>query len=214
MSTSVNMKQAVLSLGLGTPREVVLGMSVGAWRLAMCGLLLTACSQRTASAEQLPTVSSEPTSRTLSVEPASSAPSTGPREEGDETGLRRGYGVVDMRFNACVKRESDYAFSGKGCPPGFLIYGPYVPVPAASEIEVSFEVTASKPIAIYSDIVSRMGVQMLAGLSRQKIDANTPEKLGYRVYVFNADANVESRIGMDAEPGTDFQITNLTMTVR
>jgi hypothetical protein len=208
------MKQAVSSLGLGTPREGGPGMSAKAWRLAMFGALLTACSQRTASAEQLPTVSSEPTSRTLSAELAPSVPSTAPPEEGDDAEFRRGYGVVDMRFNPCVKREGDYTFSGKECPSGFLIYGPYVPVPDLSEIEVSFEITASKPIAIYSDIVSRMGGQMLAGLSRQKIEANTSEKLGYRVYVFNADINVESRIGMDAEQGTEFQITNLTMTVR
>jgi hypothetical protein len=59
-----------------------------------------------------------------------------------------------------------------------------------------------------------MGAQTLAGLNRQVIEAGKQQKLGYRVHVFSADVNVESRIGMDAEPGTSFEVTNLTMTVR
>jgi hypothetical protein len=69
-------------------------------------------------------------------------------------------------------------------------------------------------MSIYADIVSQMGAQTLAGLNRQRIDAGELKKLGYRVHVFNPDVNVESRIGIDAEPGTTFEITNLTMTVR
>jgi hypothetical protein len=181
--------------------------------------LLCACSQRTASAEQ-PTVSGEPVSKTFAAKAAGSVPSTALddnaalNDQEGEADLRRGYGIVDMRFNSCVKRENDHTISGGGCPPGFFIYGPYVAVPPHSEIDVSFEVRPSKDVFIYADIVSQMGSQTLAGLNRQRVDAGQLLKLGYRVHVFNADVNVESRIGMDAEPGTHFEITNLTMTVR
>lgn len=164
-------------------------------------------------------MSSEPVSKTFAAKAAGSVPSAALEEpalddKGAEAELRRGYGIVDMRFNSCVKREDDHTISGTGCPPGFFVYGPYVPVPADSEIDISFEIRPSKDISIYADVVSQMGTQTLAGLNRQRIEAGELRKLGYRVHVFNADVNVESRIGMDAEPGTNFEITNLTMTVR
>lgn len=128
--------------------------------------------------------------------------------------LRRGYGAVDMRFNPCVTRINDHLLHGSACPPGFVIYGPYVPVPSNSDIEVAFELKPTKRVEVYADIVTRMAAQTLAGLSRQVIEAGDTHKLGYRVHVFNADVQVESRIGLSTEPGTDFEITNLTMTVR
>jgi hypothetical protein len=181
--------------------------------------LLCACSQRTASAEQ-PAVSSEPVSKTFAAKAAGSVVNSALDDKsplGDDEGdadLRRGYGIVDMRFDGCVKRQNDHTVLGDSCPTGFLIYGPYVPVPANSEIDVSFDVRPSKDILIYADIVSQMGKQTLAGLNRQRVAAGQLQKVGYRVHVFNADVNVESRIGMDAEPGTHFELSNLTMTVR
>jgi hypothetical protein len=165
-------------------------------------------------------MSSEPVSKTFAAKAAGSvanpalpdSPALDDKEA--EAELRRGYGIVDMRFNGCVKRENDRALLGNDCPAGFFIYGPYVPVPADSEIDISFEIKPSKDITVYADIVSQMGSQTLAGLNRQRVAGGQPLKLGYRVHVFNADVNVESRIGMDAEPGTHFEITNLTMTVR
>lgn len=180
----------------------------------MMGLgLLCACGQRAANAEQL-AVSSEPASTTFGsgADPALDGAALDAKVSDAE--LRRGYGMVDMRFNGCVTRDGDYAISGSSCPPGLFIYGPYVPVPENSEIDVSFEVRPSRRVSIYADIVSQMGSRTLAGLSRQQVDAGQLVKLGYRVHVFNADVNVESRIGIDAEPNTTFEIRNLTMNVR
>lgn len=181
--------------------------------------LLFGCSQRTASAEQ-PEVSGEPSAKAFSAMATGSTENTAVEGKAvldgkpDETDLRRGYGVVDMRLNGCAKRQNDDTVAGSGCPAGFFIYGPYVAVPSDSEIEVSFEVRPSKDVLIYADIVSQMGSRALAGLSRQSVKAGQLQKLGYRVHVFSADENVESRIGMDAEAGTSFEISNLTMTVR
>jgi hypothetical protein len=188
--------------------------------LATLGACLSGCDQQIANAEQPPAVSSEPVPKALDKQelPAAPADVAGEGDKAEEdpnpAELRRGYGVVDMRFNPCVTRKNDYTFTGEGCPTAFVIFGPYVSVPASSEIDVSFEVQASSKIDVYADIVSQMGSQTLAGLNRTTIDAGLKQKLGYRVHVFNADTNVESRIGMAAEPRTTFEITNLTMTVR
>lgn len=188
--------------------------------IAFGAVSLLACTQKLASADDSRLVSGEPSSATLAARPKPAGPSTPAEEDGaladaeDDVELRRGYGAVDMRFNPCVTRTNDYTLSGEGCPSGFVIYGPYVPVPAKSEIEVSFELRPSKRVEVYSDVVTRMAAQTLAGLSRQVIDPGVKQKLGYRVYVFNADVQVESRIGMTAEPGTAFEVTNLTMRVR
>jgi len=162
------------------------------------------------SAETTATAALEATSASLR-----SATSENPALEGSEDArLRRGYGAIDMRFNDCVSKVNDFTLQAKDCAPGFVVYGPYVPVPAKSEIEVSFEIKATKRLDVYADIVSQMGAQVLAGLAGQAIEAGGQRKLGYRVSVFNADVNVESRIGTTAEPGTSFEVTNLTMTVR
>jgi hypothetical protein len=178
-----------------------------------CGLLLSACGRQNTDAEKTPAISSQRAA--LTVQPAS------PSELGEVGGeaaeasdLRRGYGMVDMRFNSCVKLENGTTFVGNGCASGFVIYGPYVPVPRNSEIEVSFEVKPSRRIEVYADVVSQMGTHTLAGLSRQVVEAGSRHKLGYRVHVSNADTNVESRIGMTVEPDVKFEISNLTMTVR
>jgi len=197
--------------------------SRGAGRICVavssCSLLLFACTQKLANADDTPAVSSEPTSTTLAAQPALPGGEANADEEGglafaEEAELRRGYGAVDMRFNSCVTRTNDYTLRGEACPSGFVIYGPYVAVPAKSEIDVTFEFKPSKRVEVYADIVSRMAAQTLAGLNRQVIEAGVTQKLGYRVYIFNPDVQVESRIGMTADPGTNFEITNLTMTVR
>jgi hypothetical protein len=182
-----------------------------------CGLLLAACGQKIAIADETPpTVSSEPTPAASKPRPPAIADALAESEadQEDDTKLRRGYGAIDMRLNPCVTRANDRALQGAGCRSGFVIFGPYVEVPSGSEIEVSFEIKASERVEVYADIVSRMATQSLAGLNRLAIEAGVNQKLGYRVHVFNADAQVESRIGLSAEPGANFEITNLTMTVR
>lgn len=182
--------------------------------IAFCAALCAGCGQQIANAEQPPT-GKEPETSLLAATPGS----PNPEPSGDELAsegveLRRGYGVVDMRSNACVTRKNERTFAGGECPPGFVIYGPYVAVPADAEVEVAFNVRSNKQLELYADIVSRMGTQTLAGLNRQRIEPGPSQKLGYRVHIFSPETNVESRIGVKVEPGTEFEIADLTMTVR
>jgi hypothetical protein len=181
--------------------------------LAAVASLLCGCGQRTASAEP-PPLSQEPGATTLQaqLQPLPSAASTALEEEVPE--LRRGYGVVDMRFEACVTAQGDAALRGEACPPGFLVYGPYVNVPANAEIEVAFEIQPTQKVELYADIVAQMGKQGLAGLNSQVLEPGITYKLGYRVNTFRPDPFVESRIGFRAATPVGFTITNYTMTVR
>lgn len=173
--------------------------------------LLGACSQKVASAESLP-AGNEPITATLMAQPALALPDEFPE---DSNQLRRGYGAVDMRLEACVARDDDAEMLvGKACTSGILVYGPYVSVPANSQVEISFEVRADRTVQVYADMVSQMGKQVLAGLNPQVIAAGQTQKLGYYVSMPKDDTNVESRIGVRTDDPVELVLTNLTMTVR
>ncbi|HTV17154.1 MAG TPA: hypothetical protein VMG12_00745 [Polyangiaceae bacterium] len=172
--------------------------------------VLGACGQK-ANAEPLPPLMETATSE-LKVQPADEGAAAALQTEDAE--LRRGYGVVDMRYEPCVIARGDQALQGEGCASGFLIYGPYVNVPAKSEVEITFDIQPTQRVEVYADIVSQMGKQALAGLNPQTIEAGVNQRLGYRVHIAKADQFVESRIGMRAATPVQFSITNYTMTVR
>ena len=115
--------------------------------IASLATAAVACGQRTAKAEA-PPVSEEPGATTLKtqLQPLPGAV-TGALEE-DEPELRRGYGVVDMRFDPCVTTQGNSALHGEACPPGFVVYGPYVSVPAKSTIEITFQIEPSHEVEL------------------------------------------------------------------
>src|SRR5688572_2358266 len=83
-------------------------------------VVLGACAQR-ASADDIPPVSGEPTSTTFAAQPGAATTVAGEQDDqglavADDDELRRGYGAVDMRFNACVTRANDHTLSGEACP--------------------------------------------------------------------------------------------------
>jgi hypothetical protein len=172
-----------------------------------------ACGQRTEHSAA-PPVSGEPNTTTLKsqLQPLPEAASNQP--ELDEPDLRRGYGIVDMRFDACVKAEGDQALHGEACPGGFLIHGPYVNVPANAEIEVTFDVQPTEAVEVYADIVAQMGKQSLGGIKPHLLEAGIRRTFGYHLNVFRPDSFVESRIGFRSSASVEFLITNYTMTVR
>lgn len=172
--------------------------------------LLGACAQ--SSKADAPPQPTETATSTLMAQPRSEGAVAALQQDDPE--LRRGYGVVDMRYEPCVTAQGDQALRGEGCAPGFLIYGPYVNVPAKSDVEVTFDVQPSQRAEIYADIVSQMGKQELAGLNPQVVEAGVTQRLGYRVHVANADQFVESRIGLRSATPVAFSISNYTMTVR
>jgi hypothetical protein len=182
--------------------------------LILIGTLLNACDRQTKDVKVSTSAGGEPTSSVLMAQPQSAQTSLANILDEGEPELRRGYGVVDMRFDECVRAQGDQALRGDACSNGFLIYGPYVNVPANSELEVTFDVLSSQTIDVYADIVSQMGKQSLAGLNPQTIEAGAPRRLGYRVNIFKPDQFVESRIGFRSPTPIGFAITNYTMTVR
>jgi hypothetical protein len=177
--------------------------------LMMATSPLGACGQRSNASSQHS--ATETTTSTLKAQPTP-AEAAGILEVDAE--LRRGYGVVDMRYDSCVTAQGDYALQGEGCASGFLIYGPYVNVPAKSEVEVIFNLQPSQSVEVYADIVSQMGRQALAGLSPQTLEAGVNRRLGYRVHISDADQFVESRIGLRSDTPVQFSISDYTMTVR
>lgn len=132
----------------------------------------------------------------------------------DETELRRGYGIVDMRFEPCVAALGSQALNAAGCGSGFLIYGPYVNVPAKSDIEITFDIRPEQTLELYADVASQMGQRVLAGMNPQTVEAGTTRRLGYHVHVSTSDQYVESRLGIRSATPAGFSITNYTMTVR
>lgn len=179
--------------------------------LAALGPTLVGCSQRTASVEG---PSDEPRATTLKAQLEPMPETAVNALETADPELRRGYGIVDMRFEQCISAQGDSALRGESCPAGFLIYGPYVNVPANAEIEVAFEIQPSQKVEIYADIVAQMGKQALAGLNPQVLEPGVTHKIGYRVNTFRADPFVESRIGFRAATPVGFVLSNYTMTVR
>jgi hypothetical protein len=175
-------------------------------------LLLSGCAQPSASAA--PPASGEPSPSTFK---APLQPSAGIKDDvltQDDREERRGYGIVDMRHEACVKAQDDQTLRVENCPPGIVIYGPYVSIPANSEIEVAFDVEPSQKLEVYADVVSQMGKQIMAGLNPQTVEPASKTRLGYHLKVFQAEHDVESRIGFrGSEPGK-FVVSNYTMTVR
>jgi hypothetical protein len=161
-----------------------------------------------------PALGSEPTTARMMAQPQSALrldPDGAPVDDSDQ---RRGYGAVDMRFEACVGRDGDYLLSGKACPSGILVYGPYVAVPPNSQIEVSFELKPDRTVQVYADLVSQMGRRVLAGLNPQLVAVGQSQKLGFFVNVLKGEENVESRIGFRTDEPVEFVLSNLTMTVR
>lgn len=183
------------------------------WTALAAVTLLAACGQRAASADT-PPVSQEPGATTLRAQLQPLPGTATSAVEQEEPELRRGYGIVDMRFEPCVTARGDAALLGEACPPGFVVYGPYVNVPANAEIDVTFEVQSTHDVDVYADLVSQMGKQGLAGLHPQPLKAGVTHKLGYRVNTFRPDPFVESRIGFRSSMPVEFVLSNYTMTVR
>jgi hypothetical protein len=172
-------------------------------------LLPTACDRDVPGPEEAP--------RPLPMPPSSHADVTTTMASlatGEVSALRRGYGPVDMRFGACTSRKEDGLLVGQNCEQGTVIYGPYISVPAESEIEVTFEIKATVAVEVYGDLVSQMGQRFIAAINPQTLLAGEERKFGYRVRVLTNETAVESRIGLRAPGPIGFQIKNYTLTVR
>ena len=127
--------------------------------------------------------------------------------------VRRGYGPVDMKLSPCMSMENDHTIVGKGCSTSIVVFGPYVGVPADSDVDISFEVETRAKAAFVSDVVSHSAQQFHGSLLEQWVDAGQKRLFGYRVHVFKPVASLESRIFIRADTPADFKIRDLVVNV-
>jgi hypothetical protein len=126
--------------------------------------------------------------------------------------LRRAYGIGDMMLGTCAKR-ADSTIVGAKCGNGYVVFGPYVEVPANSEVRVTFELHALGKLEFSSDIVSNVR-QILGVLEAQSLAAGESRKLGYRIHLSEAAKALEARVWVSSEKPVDFEIKNLALTVQ
>jgi hypothetical protein len=131
----------------------------------------------------------------------------------DDAKLRRKYGLADMKYNPCVKVEGGN-LQGRACPATIVVFGPYASVPAKSEIEFAFDLQATSNVEVYSDMFAQVGKRALGSLVPQKIAANEKRRFGYRVNMDTADTAVEARIWVHGTGPADFDVSNLSLTVK
>ena len=128
--------------------------------------------------------------------------------------LRRGYGPVDMKLNPCVTLEDDHTMTGKQCPPGAVVFGPYASAPGDADVDVAFEIETKVPLVLGADMVSRSAQIFHGSLLEQQIEPGSRRGFGYRVHLFKATNDLESRIFARAAGPADFKIHGLVVTVR
>jgi hypothetical protein len=91
--------------------------------LGLLGSLSSACGERSVAGDRQPTT--EPSTSTYKAQPGSASVASAPLPSGqDDDDLRRGYGIVDMRHDACVTADNESVLRGKACRSGYIIYGP------------------------------------------------------------------------------------------
>lgn len=127
---------------------------------------------------------------------------------------RRGYGSVDMRVHPCMSLEADNVMTGKACPTGIVVFGPYVAIPANADVEVAFEVETTGRLAVVSDMVSDSANVFHGALLEQSLEPGTKQRFGYRIHVFKPTASLETRIFVRADNPVDFKIRDLVVNVR
>jgi hypothetical protein len=188
--------------------------------LAAFGLALGACEK--AGSGVAGASSSEPGAASVASSPASNdstaantaapvgsapAPATS-----DVAALRHSYGAADMRFDGCVKVE-DGVVHGRKCTAVFSIFGPYVAVPAHSQVQVSFKIEAPSNVSVFSDVVSDLGHRDHASILDQPVAAKERRSVGYRVSFFEDATALEARIGVRGDGPVDFDISDLVVDV-
>jgi len=127
--------------------------------------------------------------------------------------LRRGYGPKDIRLGPCGSLTSDRVIKAANCQTGFVVFGPYVSVPANSDVEYYFEVEAITKVSLMTDIVSDMGARFHAAINEQTFDAGTRRWVSYRVHVTEPATQLEGRIHIRADEPASFKINDLVLTV-
>jgi hypothetical protein len=131
---------------------------------------------------------------------------------GDDA-LRRLYNAGDMKMHPCATPQEDGTIVGKQCPSALVVFGPYVTVPAKSDVKLRFDIESSATLRVMSDVLSNSAKQFHGAIDEQTILSREKRTISYRIHVFDAVRTVESRIGIRTDAPVDFTISNLTLSV-
>ena len=132
----------------------------------------------------------------------------------DDVALRRAYTADDMKIHSCVTRVDSGHISGKRCPSAFVVFGPYVTVPASSDVQLRFDIEARGKFHLTSDIISNGAKQFHGALDELTLNLGERRSIGYRIRVFDATRTLETRIAIRANEPIDFEITDLEVKVQ
>jgi hypothetical protein len=133
--------------------------------------------------------------------------------ESSDLGLRRSYGLSDMKLHACTTPTEGPIAAGVACPSSLVVFGPYVTVPAHSSVKLRFEIEAHSDLTVTSDVVSNSAKQFHAAFEEQTVRQNEKRIVSYRLHVFEQVRSLETRIGIKSESPADFEIGNFDLLV-
>jgi hypothetical protein len=128
-----------------------------------------------------------------------------------DAGLR--YGPADMKYKPCIRRVGD-TLVGRDCMAEILVYGPYADVPARSKVTLGFDVQGPGMLGVYSDMTARVGTKVLGSLTPLRVPRGEKRHVEYSVQVEQPETAVEARIWLHGRGPVDFDITNLSVSVR
>lgn len=174
--------------------------------------LLVACEQSAEGSRASPSAAVAPAAQ--AAENATTAALVSASATATADAPRRGYGPVDVKLSPCASLEADNLIVGRSCASSIVVFGPYVGVPANSEVDVSFEVEATNRLAVVSDIVSDSAKRFHGALLEQWVEAGGKQRFGYRVHFFQGTPSLETRIFVRAGGPVDFKIRDLLINVR
>jgi hypothetical protein len=144
--------------------------------------------------------------------PVVSAPSAS-ASANPKAGAKTAYDARAMKLKPCMTLGKDGVLTGRNCPSGFIVYGPYAAVPADTLVEFSFEIEADDELSIYSELVSEKGKNVYLAQPDQKIPAGTRRRFAVRLHVFPQVTGFESRLVVRAPSPVNFKVHSLSLVV-
>jgi hypothetical protein len=131
-----------------------------------------------------------------------------------DAALRRSYGGKEMALQKCMKTDKSGAIVGENCPPGMLMFGPYVRVPRDSDVRLTFDIQSDQKIGVTSDIVSSVGTKFHGAMDEQTVEAKSARNVSYALRMSEEADALEARVWLRSERPASFKITNLELAVK
>jgi hypothetical protein len=131
-----------------------------------------------------------------------------------DAALRRSYGGTEMALQKCMKTDKSGAIVGDNCPPGLLIFGPYVRVPGDSNVRLTFDIQSAQKLGVTADIVSSVGTKFHGAMDEQAVDPKAAGHVSYAAHMSEEADALEARVWLRSDRPASFKITNLELKVQ